>query len=82
MKPIAEILEGISDSIREAETAFDNFMRAHGSNASDYRDEQEGIVGYYLDRAFLELKLLFEAKGILQMLQALTKNTKKPKRAG
>jgi hypothetical protein len=69
MRPASEVLGGIRDSIEEANTAFFNFFNAHDPRASDYRDEQQGIAGYFLDRAFLELKLFLEAKGILQMLR-------------
>ncbi len=69
MRPIAEVLGGIRDSIGEAEKAFGNFYSAYDKRASDYRDEQSGIVEYFLNRAFLELKLFLEAKGTLQMLK-------------
>jgi REase_DpnII-MboI len=72
MRPISEIVSGIRDTIREAEKAFNNFMDASSSGQSDYREEQEGIANYYLDLAFLELRLFLEANGALQMLQALT----------
>jgi len=63
------MLGRIRDSIGEAEKAFSNFYSAYDPRASDYRDEQEGIIGYCIDRAFLELKLFLEAKGMLQMLK-------------
>jgi hypothetical protein len=42
-----------------------------------FREEQEGIVCYFLDRAFLELRLLLEAKGLSRMLQTLTADHQK-----
>jgi hypothetical protein len=70
MKHISEILAGIRDSIDEVETAFHNFVNASPQHR-EYHDEQEGMVRYYLDRAFLELRLLLEVKTIMQMLQTL-----------
>jgi hypothetical protein len=66
MRPPSEVLAGIRDSIEEADTAFFKFVN---TGNSDYRDEQQEIVAYFLDRAFLELKVFLEAKGILQMLR-------------
>ena len=53
MKPVSEILGGIRETIQEAATAFDKFMDAIGPTDSDYHKKQEGIVEYYLNRAFL-----------------------------
>jgi hypothetical protein len=72
MKPASEILAGIRESIQEAATAFDNFISANAPRNSGYREEQEGIFCYFFDQAFLELRLFLEAKGLSQMLQALT----------
>ncbi len=72
MKPISEILAAIGDSIAEGDKAFNNFFSACDPRAADYRDEQHGLVDYFLDRAFWELKLFLEAKGMPQMLQAVT----------
>jgi len=77
MKPVSEILGGIRESIQEAATAFEKFMDAIGPTDSDYHKEQEGIVEYYLDRAFLELRLFLETKGITQMLQVVSADHQK-----
>ena len=77
MRAVSEALAGIRDLIGEAEKAFDNFIRATGSRHSEYRDDQEAIAVYYLDRAFLELRLFLEVNGAPQMLQALTTDHQK-----
>ena len=71
MKPASEVLLGVRDSIREAETAFDNLINAFGDENANYREEREGIVKYFLDRAFMELRLFLEAKELPQMLGLL-----------
>jgi len=67
-KPVSDVINVVLESIREAGTAFDHFIDARDS---DYRDEQEGIVAYFLERAFLQLRLFLEAKQLPQMLSEL-----------
>jgi len=51
---------------------FNNAVSAYDPRNSDYREEQEADAVYFLDRAFLALRLFIEVKGISQMLQSLT----------
>ena len=71
MKDISEVLKGIRETIGRADEAFANFCQAYGPRNADYRDEQEEIVEYFLEQAFLELQLFLETKGLAQMLRTV-----------
>jgi hypothetical protein len=77
MNPAPDVISVVLDSINEAGTAFDNFINAHGDRNSDYRDEQEGIVGHFIECAFLQLRLFLEAKQLPHMLGELLVDHKK-----
>jgi len=80
MKEPPEVLGAISETVSEAEKAFDIFINAYGDRNADYRAEQRGIVEYYIDRAFLELRLFLEARGLPQMLRVVAADHTKAKK--
>lgn len=51
LKPTAEILEAIRESLRKATDSFD-------------RGEEPGLIGYYLETAFLQTLLFLEAQNL------------------
>ena len=71
-RPTEESLAAIRDSVERAATAFGNMISAYDPRASEYRDEQEEIVCYFLDTAFLELRLFLEARGLLLILRSVS----------
>jgi len=73
MRPISEALGRIEDSVQEGAKAFGNWVSASyaGQRASEYRDEQEQDVGFYLERAFLELEFLLEQLNALVTLKTV-----------
>jgi hypothetical protein len=68
MKPMSDILSAIRESLNEAESAYNNYYSAFGPRNASYRDEQEEIVVHFLERAFLQLRLVLEAQQLPQLL--------------
>jgi len=69
MKPDSEILSAIRESVGRAASAYGDYMR-HFQNpkASEYSDEQKDNVAWFLNSAFLNLRLFLEVKAVPHML--------------
>ena len=72
-KPISEVLAEIRESMNLARNAFERYSTAsYNQNTSDEMEYQKGLVGFFLDRAFMQLRLFLEANSLSLMLAAVT----------
>jgi len=65
MRQVPEVLDSINESLSEAEKALSRFERRQLDE--DETRETEETISYYIERAFLQMLLLLDAKGLTDM---------------